>query len=61
MMQPVQDVQREAQRKETKKSCTAMGSTTSKRVSFSLNLISGGDISSCAHKGGEIEPRQHGK
>ncbi|GFY99053.1 hypothetical protein Acr_13g0004540 [Actinidia rufa] len=37
VMQPVQDVHREAQRKETKsilRSCTAKGAATSKRVSF---------------------------
>ena len=54
----MQDVQREAQRKEIKsilKSCTATGVVTPKRVSF---MISGGDLSSCAHKGGEMEPQQ---
>ncbi|GFS37354.1 hypothetical protein Acr_00g0051480 [Actinidia rufa] len=57
----VQDVHREAQRKETKsilRSCTAKGAATPKRVSFALDLISGGVLSSCAHKGGEMEPRQ---
>ncbi|GFS46355.1 concanavalin A-like lectin protein kinase family protein [Actinidia rufa] len=57
----VQDVHREAQRKETKsilRSCTAKGAVTPKRVSFALDLISGGVLSSCAHKGGEMEPRQ---
>ncbi|GFY80375.1 hypothetical protein Acr_01g0001840 [Actinidia rufa] len=64
VMQPVQDVHREAQRKETKsilRSCTAKGAATPKRVSFALDLISGGVLSSCAHKGGEIEPRQLAK
>ncbi|GFS34735.1 hypothetical protein Acr_00g0035650 [Actinidia rufa] len=54
------NVHREAQRKETKsilKSCTAKGAATQKRVSFALDLISGGVVSSCAHKGGEMEPR----
>ncbi|GFY95794.1 hypothetical protein Acr_11g0001000 [Actinidia rufa] len=61
VMQPVQDVHREAQRKETKsilRSCTAKGAVTPKQVSFALDLISGGVLSSCAHKGGEMEPRQ---
>ncbi|GFY95800.1 hypothetical protein Acr_11g0001060 [Actinidia rufa] len=61
VVQPVWDVHREAQRKETKsilRSCTAKGATTPKRVSFALNLISGGVLSSCPHKGGEMEPRQ---
>ncbi|GFY93027.1 hypothetical protein Acr_08g0014230 [Actinidia rufa] len=60
----VQDVYREAQRKETKsilRSCTAKGAATPKRVSFALDLISGGVLSSCAHKGGEMEPRQLAK
>ncbi|GFY95000.1 hypothetical protein Acr_10g0003850 [Actinidia rufa] len=64
VMQPVQDVHREAQRKETKsilRSCTAKGTVTPKRVSFALDLISGGVLSSCAHKGGEMEPRQLAK
>ncbi|GFY85693.1 hypothetical protein Acr_04g0004310 [Actinidia rufa] len=64
VMQPVQDVHREAQRKETKsilRSCTAKGAATPKRVSFALDLISGGVLSSCAHKGGEMEPRQLAK
>ncbi|GFZ06477.1 hypothetical protein Acr_18g0006470 [Actinidia rufa] len=55
------DVHREAQRKETKsilRSCTTKGSKMPKRVSFALDLISGGDLCSCAHKGGEMEPRQ---
>ncbi|GFS41973.1 hypothetical protein Acr_00g0077370 [Actinidia rufa] len=59
VVQPVQDVHREAQRKETKsilRSCTAKGAATPKRVSFALDLISGGVLSSCAHKGGEMEP-----
>ncbi|GFS37169.1 hypothetical protein Acr_00g0050380 [Actinidia rufa] len=59
VMQPVQDVQREAQRKEIKsilRSCTAKGAMTPKRVSFALDLISSGDLSSCAHKRREMEP-----
>ncbi|GFY95306.1 hypothetical protein Acr_10g0006910 [Actinidia rufa] len=58
------DIHREAQRKETKsilRSCTAKGAVTSKRVSFALDLISGGDFSSCAHKGGEMESQQLAK
>ncbi|GFY94145.1 hypothetical protein Acr_09g0005910 [Actinidia rufa] len=58
------DVHREAQRKETKsilRSYTAKGAVTPKRVSFALDLISGGVLSSCAHKGGEMEPRQLAK
>ncbi|GFS46681.1 hypothetical protein Acr_00g0103660 [Actinidia rufa] len=61
VVQPVQDVHREAQRKETKsilRSCTAKGAATPKRVSFALDLISGDVLSSCAHKGGKKEPRQ---
>ncbi|GFZ02557.1 hypothetical protein Acr_15g0011650 [Actinidia rufa] len=64
VVQPVQDVHREAQRKETKsilRSCTAKGTVTPKRVSFALDLISGGVLSNCAHKGGEIEPQQLSK
>ncbi|GFS32075.1 hypothetical protein Acr_00g0020680 [Actinidia rufa] len=64
VVQPVQDVQREAQRKETKsilKSCITMGAATSKRVPFALDLINGGDLSSCVHKRGEIESRQLAK
>ncbi|GFS37024.1 hypothetical protein Acr_00g0049300 [Actinidia rufa] len=64
VMQSVQDVHREAQRKETKsilRSCTAKGAVTPKRVSFALDLISGGVLSNCAHKGGEMEPRQLAK
>ncbi|GFZ18635.1 hypothetical protein Acr_27g0003740 [Actinidia rufa] len=64
VMQPVQDVHREAQRKETKsilRSCIAKGVATPKRVSFALDLISGGVLSSCVHKGGEMEPRQLAK
>ncbi|GFZ18856.1 hypothetical protein Acr_27g0005950 [Actinidia rufa] len=64
VVQPVQVVHREAQRKETKsilRSCTAKGAATPKRVSFALDLISGGVLSSCAHKGGEMEPRQLAK
>ncbi|GFS36087.1 hypothetical protein Acr_00g0043920 [Actinidia rufa] len=63
-VQPVQDVHREAQRKETKsilRNCTAKGAATPKRVSFALDLISGSVLSSCAHKGGEMEPRQLAK
>ncbi|GFZ19386.1 hypothetical protein Acr_28g0000910 [Actinidia rufa] len=59
VVQPVQDVHREAQRKETKsilRTYTAKGVATPKQVSFALDLISGGDLSSCAHKGGEMEP-----
>ncbi|GFZ06882.1 P-loop containing nucleoside triphosphate hydrolases superfamily protein [Actinidia rufa] len=37
------------------------GAPTPKRVSFALDLISGGVLSSCAHKGGEMEPRQLAK
>ncbi|GFZ09649.1 hypothetical protein Acr_21g0002480 [Actinidia rufa] len=57
----VQDVHREAQRKETMsilRSYTAKGAAMPKRVSFALDLISGGDLSNCAHKRGEMEPRQ---
>ncbi|GFS40723.1 hypothetical protein Acr_00g0070110 [Actinidia rufa] len=54
----VQDVQLEAQRKETKKSFTATGVSPPKRVSFTLDLISGGDISSCVYKEGKMQPRQ---
>ncbi|GFZ11618.1 hypothetical protein Acr_23g0000030 [Actinidia rufa] len=64
VMQPVQGVHRKTQRKETKsilRSCTAKGAATLKRVSFALDLISGGVLSSCAHKGGEMEPRQLAK
>ncbi|GFZ06828.1 hypothetical protein Acr_18g0009980 [Actinidia rufa] len=64
VVQPMQDVHKEAQRKETKsilRRCTAKGAVTPKRVSFALDLISGGDLSSCAHKGGEIEPRKLAK
>ncbi|GFZ03538.1 hypothetical protein Acr_16g0001620 [Actinidia rufa] len=44
------DVHREAQRKETKsilRSCTAKGAAMPRRVSFALDLISGGVLSSC--------------
>ncbi|GFY95593.1 hypothetical protein Acr_10g0009780 [Actinidia rufa] len=61
VVQPVHNVHREAQRKETKsilRSCTGKGAATPKRVSFALDLICGGDLSSCVHKGGEMEPRQ---
>ncbi|GFS41899.1 hypothetical protein Acr_00g0076940 [Actinidia rufa] len=61
VVQLVQDVHREVQRKETKsilRNCIAKGMATSKRVSFALDLISGGVLSSCAHKGGEMESRQ---
>ncbi|GFY91260.1 hypothetical protein Acr_07g0014560 [Actinidia rufa] len=64
VMQLVQDVHREVQRNETKlilRSCTAKGTATPKRVSFALDLISGGVLSSCAHKGGEMESRQLAK
>ncbi|GFY80937.1 pleiotropic drug resistance 4 [Actinidia rufa] len=64
VVQPMQDVQREPQRKETKsilRSCTTTGPPPLKRVSFTLDLISGGDFSICAHKGGEIKPRQFAK
>ncbi|GFY97295.1 hypothetical protein Acr_11g0016010 [Actinidia rufa] len=64
VVQLVQDVHREAQRKETKsilRSYTAKGAATPKRVSFALDLISGGVLSNCAHKGGEMEPRQLAK
>ncbi|GFY82809.1 hypothetical protein Acr_02g0010490 [Actinidia rufa] len=57
----VQDVHREAQRKAIKlilKSYTAKGMATPKRVSFALDLISGSDLSSCAHKEEEMEPQQ---
>ncbi|GFY87492.1 hypothetical protein Acr_05g0011310 [Actinidia rufa] len=63
-VRPVQDVYRKVQRKETKsilKSCTSTGATSSKRVSFALDLISGSDLSKCVHKGGEREPRQLAK
>ncbi|GFS30464.1 hypothetical protein Acr_00g0012080 [Actinidia rufa] len=53
-VQPVQDVHKEAQKKETKsilRSCTAPGMPPPKRVSFALDLISGGDLSSlCAQR-----------
>ncbi|GFY85553.1 hypothetical protein Acr_04g0002910 [Actinidia rufa] len=58
------DVHREAQRKETQsilRSCTAKGAATPKRVSFALDLISGYVLYNCAHKGGEMEPRQLAK
>ncbi|GFS42294.1 hypothetical protein Acr_00g0079110 [Actinidia rufa] len=58
------DIHGEAQRKETKsilRSCTAKDTATLKRVSFALDLISGGDLSNCVHKGGEMEPRQLAK
>ncbi|GFS44986.1 hypothetical protein Acr_00g0093400 [Actinidia rufa] len=64
VVQPMQDVYREVQRKDTKsilRSCIAKGAATPKRISFALDLISGGDLSSCAHKGGEMEPRQLAK
>ncbi|GFY85464.1 hypothetical protein Acr_04g0002020 [Actinidia rufa] len=53
----VQDVHREAQRKETKsilKSYTAKGVATPKRVSFALDLISGG------HLGEKVQALQYG-
>ncbi|GFY92909.1 hypothetical protein Acr_08g0013050 [Actinidia rufa] len=37
------------------------GSMPPKRVYLALDLISSGDLSSCAHKGGEMEPRQLAK
>ena len=37
------------------------GHATPKRVSFALDLISGGDLSSCEHRGGDTEPRQLAK
>ena len=49
----MQPVQREAQSKEPKlilRGCTVTGATTSKWFFFALNLISGGDFSSCACK-----------
>ncbi|GFS41449.1 hypothetical protein Acr_00g0074420 [Actinidia rufa] len=58
------DVHREAQRKETKsilRSYTTKGAVTTKRVFFALDLINDGDLSSYAHKGGEMEPRQLAK
>ncbi|GFZ21644.1 hypothetical protein Acr_29g0008060 [Actinidia rufa] len=64
VVQPMQDVHREAQRKETKsilRSYTVNGATPPKRVFFALDLISGGDLSSCAHKRGEMELRQLAK
>ncbi|GFZ19436.1 hypothetical protein Acr_28g0001410 [Actinidia rufa] len=64
VVQPVQDVQREIQRKETKsilRNCTAKGAMMLKRVSFALDLTSGSGLSSCAYKGGEMEPRQLAK
>ncbi|GFZ13772.1 hypothetical protein Acr_23g0021570 [Actinidia rufa] len=64
VVKPVHDVYRETQRKETKsflRSYTANDATTPKRVSFALDLISGGILSSCAHKGGEMESRQLAK
>ena len=60
-VQPVQNVKREAQKKETKsilRSYTATGATTPKGVSFALDLISDSDLSGYMHKGGEIESRQ---
>ncbi|GFY91270.1 hypothetical protein Acr_07g0014660 [Actinidia rufa] len=60
LLHRVQDIHREAQRKETKsilKSYTAKGVATPKRISFALDLISGGDLFNCAHKRGEMEPR----
>ena len=54
----MQDVKLEPQRKETKtifKSYIAMGTLPPKRVPFTLDLISIGDLSNCVHKGGELE------
>ncbi|XP_057493337.1 uncharacterized protein LOC130778869 [Actinidia eriantha] len=53
VVQPVQDVHREVQRKETKsilRSCIVKGAAMPKQVSFALDLISGNDFSSCVHK-----------
>ncbi|GFY97732.1 hypothetical protein Acr_12g0002730 [Actinidia rufa] len=64
LVQPVQDVHRKAQRKETKsilKSCTSTGATSPKRVSFALDLISGSDLFRCVHKGGERKPQRLAK
>ncbi|GFS31874.1 hypothetical protein Acr_00g0019650 [Actinidia rufa] len=64
VVQPVQDVHKKAQRKETKsilRSCIAKGAATPKRVSWTLDLISGGVLYSCAHKGGEMKSRQLAK
>ncbi|GFZ02553.1 hypothetical protein Acr_15g0011610 [Actinidia rufa] len=58
------DVQKEAQRKETKlilRSCTTKGAATPKRVFFALDLIIGSNLSNCAHKGGEMKSRQLAK
>ncbi|GFZ08600.1 hypothetical protein Acr_20g0004080 [Actinidia rufa] len=58
-MQLVQDVHREAQRKETKsilRSCTVKGVATPKRVSFALDLISGGVLSSWAKDAPSVPP-----
>ena len=60
VMQLVQDVQLEAQRKETKlvlKSCTETDTSLPKQVYFALDLISGGDLSNYVHKGLKIESR----
>ncbi|GFY85469.1 hypothetical protein Acr_04g0002070 [Actinidia rufa] len=57
VVQPVQDVHREAQRKETKsilRSCTAKGAAMPKRVSFALDLISGGVFSNW-HLGEKVQ------
>ena len=54
VVQPVQDVHTKAHRKETNSilnSCTTTGGPPPKRVSFALDLISGGDFSSFVHKG----------
>ncbi|GFS43265.1 hypothetical protein Acr_00g0084450 [Actinidia rufa] len=66
VVQPVQDVHRKVQRKETKsilRSCTAKGAVTPKRVSFALDLISGGDFSSlggAVHLGEKVQAPQCG-
>ena len=54
VLQLVYDVQLETQRKETKSiftSYTSIGAMMLKHVSFALDLISGGDLSSCVYKG----------
>ncbi|GFZ04053.1 hypothetical protein Acr_16g0006770 [Actinidia rufa] len=62
VLQLVQDVHREAQRKETKsilRSCTAKGAVTPKRVSFALDFISGGVLSSW-HLGEKVQALRYG-
>ncbi|GFS34467.1 hypothetical protein Acr_00g0034130 [Actinidia rufa] len=54
VVQSMQDVQLEPQRKETKsilRSCTTTGTPPPKRVLFALDLISGGELYSCVAKG----------